>query len=52
MFLSESRVKNGRRDLRRRFDDVEGLGGGVEVGVGGRVGVAHLQVGQLEGGFE
>ena len=48
MVLSESRVESRRRDLERRSENAERLGGGVELGVGGRVGVAHLDVGQLK----
>ena len=52
MVLSKSRVESRKRELRRRSENAERLGGGVEVGVGGRAGVAHLEVGQLEVGAE
>ena len=48
MLLSQYSVESRRRDSRRRSDNVERLGGGVELGVGSRVGVAHLEVGQFE----
>ena len=50
MILSQSRVESRRRDLERRSENAERDGGGVELRVGSRVGVAHLEVGQLEVG--
>ena len=48
MILGECRVESRRWDFERRSENPERNGGGVELGVGGRVGVAHLEVGQLE----
>ena len=52
MFLAQCIVESRWRNLKRRSENTERLGGGVEMGVFGRVGVAHLEVGQLEVGAE
>ena len=48
MILSKGRVESRGRDFERRSENAERDGGWIEVGVGGRVGVAHLEGGQLE----